>query len=96
MSLTDTEWRVLDLLLDPAGRSWGVGELVDAIGSPVSVAEALHALETAGLIDRCAAFVRHRTDLTPLDPHNGTCATPVDVYRGGGIGCSPDGANTFR
>jgi hypothetical protein len=58
MSLTDVEWRILDLLLAPAGRCWGVGELVDEIGNPVTVAEALDALEAAGLIDRCAALIR--------------------------------------
>jgi hypothetical protein len=52
------EWLILDLLLEHSHRSWGVGELVDAIGSPVAVAEALEALQVAGLIERSDAFVR--------------------------------------
>jgi len=35
------EWLILDLLLEHSHRSWGVGELVDEIGSPIAVAEAL-------------------------------------------------------
>lgn len=52
------EWVILDLLLTRDHRSWGVGELVDAIGSPIMVAEALEALQATGLIDRTDAFVR--------------------------------------
>jgi len=52
------EWVILDLLLEHSHRSWGVGELVDEIGSPVAVAEALEALQVAGLIQRTDAFVR--------------------------------------
>jgi DNA-binding HxlR family transcriptional regulator len=51
------EWVILDLLLE-SGRSWGVGEITDEIGSPVLVAEALDALQAAGLIQRTDAFVR--------------------------------------
>ena len=51
------EWLILDLLLEHR-RSWGVGELVDAIGSPILIAEALDALQAAGLIERTDAFVR--------------------------------------
>jgi hypothetical protein len=51
------EWIILDLLLERP-RSWGVGELVDAIGSPIAVAEALEALHATGLIERRDAFVR--------------------------------------
>jgi DNA-binding MarR family transcriptional regulator len=36
MSLTHAEWHVLDLLLEQGGRSWRVGELIDAIGAPSS------------------------------------------------------------
>jgi DNA-binding transcriptional ArsR family regulator len=52
------EWLILDLLLEHSHRSWGVGELVDAIGSPIAVAEALEALQVAGLIERKDEFVR--------------------------------------
>lgn len=52
------EWIILDLLLEDHHRSWGVGELVDAIGSPILVAEALEALQAAGLIERTGAFAR--------------------------------------
>jgi DNA-binding transcriptional ArsR family regulator len=52
------EWLILDLLLEHSHRSWGVGELVDEIGSPIAVAEALEALRVAGLIERTDAFVR--------------------------------------
>ena len=52
------EWLILDLLLEQGTRSWGVGELVDEIGSPVLVAEALDALQAAALIERTGAFVR--------------------------------------
>jgi DNA-binding HxlR family transcriptional regulator len=51
------EWLILDLLLEHSHRSWGVGELVDEIGSPIAVAEALEALHAAGLIERKDAFV---------------------------------------
>ena len=51
------QWIILDLLLARPGP-WGVGELVDVIGSPVAVAEALDALHAAGLIDRIDAFVK--------------------------------------
>jgi DNA-binding HxlR family transcriptional regulator len=52
------EWLILDLLLENHHRSWGIGELVDAVSSPILVAEALDALQTAGLIERTDAFVR--------------------------------------
>jgi hypothetical protein len=52
------EWLILDLLLEHHQRSWGIGELVDAIGSPILVAEALDALQAAALIQRTDAFVR--------------------------------------
>ena len=52
------EWVILDLLLEQSHRSWGVGELVDEIGSPIAVAEALEALQVAGLIESTDAFVR--------------------------------------
>jgi hypothetical protein len=52
------EWRILDLMLAHSHRRWGVGELVDAIGSPIAVAEALESLHDAGLIERTDAFVR--------------------------------------
>lgn len=46
------EWLILDLLLEHSHRSWGVGEPVDEIGSPIAVAEALEALQVAGLVER--------------------------------------------
>jgi hypothetical protein len=46
-----SEWKILDLLLERSGP-WGVGELVDVIGSAVAVAEALDALQATGLIHR--------------------------------------------
>ena len=52
------EWLILDLLLERRHRRWGIGELVDAVGSPVLVAEALDALHAAGLIECTDAFVR--------------------------------------
>jgi hypothetical protein len=55
------EWAILDLLLERP-QSWEVGELVDAIGSPIAVAEALEALQAAGLIERTNAFVRIALD----------------------------------
>ena|ERR1700685_4290387 len=45
-------WAVLDLLLEPRAEPWLVGELVEAIGRPIAVAEALEALQSAGLIKR--------------------------------------------
>jgi predicted transcriptional regulator len=51
------EWIILDILLERP-HSWGVGEIVNEIGSPIAVAEALDALQAAGLIERADAFVR--------------------------------------
>jgi hypothetical protein len=44
------QWLVLDLLLEPRPDPWLVGELVEEIGSPAAVAEALDVLQAAGLI----------------------------------------------
>ena len=52
-----TEWAVLDLLLEYA-RPWRVEELIDAIDSPVAVAEAVETLQATGIIERSGAFVR--------------------------------------
>jgi DNA-binding transcriptional ArsR family regulator len=52
------EWIILDLLLEHGKTTWGIGELVDEIGNPSVVAEALEALQAAGLVDRSGAFVR--------------------------------------
>jgi hypothetical protein len=52
------EWLILDLMLAHSHRTWGVSELVDAIGSPIAVAEALEALHDAGLIERTGALVQ--------------------------------------
>jgi hypothetical protein len=51
------EWAILDLLLDRP-HSRGIGELIDEIGNTVAVAEALEALQSAGLIECTDAFVR--------------------------------------
>lgn len=56
------EWLILDLLLEHSHRSCGIGELVDAVGSPILVAEALDALQASGLLERTDAFVR----ITPV------------------------------
>jgi hypothetical protein len=47
---SELEWRILDLLLE--ARILGVAELVQAIGSPIAIADALETLHTARLIDR--------------------------------------------
>jgi hypothetical protein len=52
------EWLILDLRLEQSGRTWGIGELVDAVGSPILVAEALDALQAARLVERTDVFVR--------------------------------------
>jgi|HubBroStandDraft_4_1064222.scaffolds.fasta_scaffold174587_2 hypothetical protein len=52
------EWIILDLLLERGKTTWGIGELVDEIGSPSAVAEALEALQAAGLIEHSGAFIR--------------------------------------
>ena len=52
------EWLILDLLLRDSQRSLSVGELIDEIGSAIAVAEALEALQAAGLIERRDEFVR--------------------------------------
>jgi predicted transcriptional regulator len=51
------EWTVLDLLLEYP-RPWRVEELIDAIDSPVAVAEAVDTLHATGIIERTGAFVR--------------------------------------
>jgi predicted transcriptional regulator len=57
----DAEWVILDILLEHA-HPWRVGELVEEIGSTIAVAEALEALQAAGLIERRDEFVR----ITPM------------------------------
>jgi predicted transcriptional regulator len=52
---TRIEWRLLDLLLERGTLS--VGELVDAIGSAAIVAEAIQALQAAGLVEQRGASV---------------------------------------
>jgi hypothetical protein len=51
------QWIVLDLLLEQRTESWLVGELVEEVGSPAAVAEALEALQAAGLIERSGEAV---------------------------------------
>jgi DNA-binding transcriptional ArsR family regulator len=60
------EWVILDLLLERSKTTWSIGELVDSIGSPSAVAEALEALQTAGLIERSGAFVRIARELKTI------------------------------
>jgi DNA-binding HxlR family transcriptional regulator len=52
------EWIILDLLLERGKTTWGIGELVDEIGSPSALAETLEALQATGLVERSGAFVR--------------------------------------
>jgi DNA-binding GntR family transcriptional regulator len=52
------EWIILDLLLERSGATLSTRELVDTIGSTSVVAEALEALQAAGLVERSGAFVR--------------------------------------
>jgi DNA-binding MarR family transcriptional regulator len=56
------EWLILDLLLEHGKTTWGIGELVDEIGSPSAVAEAVETLQAAGLVERKDAFIR----ITPV------------------------------
>jgi hypothetical protein len=69
-------WLVLDLLLERS-QVWGIGELVDEIGSPIAVAEALDALQDAGLIECTNRFVRIRA--SPPCPARG--ATHLSTRR---------------
>ncbi len=48
------EWIILDLLLEAAERTLSIAELVEAVGSPIAVADALDTLHVAGLIGRRA------------------------------------------
>lgn len=52
------QWIILDLLLEPRTEPWLVGELVEEVGSPALVAEALEALQAAGLIECSGEAVR--------------------------------------
>jgi len=52
------EWIILDLLLEQGKTTWGIGELVDEIGSTSAVAEALDALQAAHLLECSGACVR--------------------------------------
>jgi len=56
MSLSETEWQVLDLLL-AADQPLPVAEVVAAIGSTAAVADALDTLHAAGLVDRAGVLV---------------------------------------
>lgn len=51
------QWAILDLLLEPRAEPWLVGELVEEVGSPAAVAEALEALQAAGLIEHSGEAV---------------------------------------
>jgi len=55
---TTAEWTILDLLIEATGQTLTVPELVQAIGSPATTAEALDALYDAGLIARVGQTVR--------------------------------------
>jgi len=52
------EWIILDLLLERGAEALSTRELVDVLGSASVVAEALEALQVAGLITRVGASVR--------------------------------------
>jgi DNA-binding GntR family transcriptional regulator len=56
MSLSGTEWRILDLLL-AAGQPLPVAQVVATIGSTAAVADALDTLHAAGLVERTGALV---------------------------------------
>jgi hypothetical protein len=59
MNLSETEWHVLDLLLD-AEQPLPIAKIVAAIGSPTAVADALDILRTTGLADRTGTVVSVR------------------------------------
>jgi predicted transcriptional regulator len=52
------EWIILDLLLERSEATLSTQELADTIGSMSAVAEALEALQAAGLVERSGARVR--------------------------------------
>ncbi len=56
MNPSETEWRILDLLL-AADQPLLVAEVVAAIGSTAAVADALDTLHAAGLVERTGALV---------------------------------------
>jgi hypothetical protein len=45
------EGLILDLPLEPRTKPWLVGEIVEKIGGPVAVAEALETLQAVGLAE---------------------------------------------
>lgn len=57
LSHTPAEWIILDLLMDAGEQTLTVAELVEAIGSPAAVAEAIDSLHAAGLITRASPLV---------------------------------------
>ena len=56
MNAPKTEWQLLDLL--PEHSPLRISKLVEAIGSVVAVAEAIEALQAAGLIERTDTLVQ--------------------------------------
>jgi predicted transcriptional regulator len=67
MSLSETEWRILDLLL-AVDQPLPVAEVVAAIGSTAAVADALDTLQAAGLVDRAGVLVFVTKAPTPRKP----------------------------
>jgi hypothetical protein len=61
------EWIVLDLLMEASQQTLAVSELVETVGSPAAVAEALDTLQTAGLIMRSNRYITIPQHLTPDD-----------------------------
>lgn len=59
---TTAEWVILDLLMDASEQTLAVAELVEAIGSPVAVAEAIDSLHAAGLVTRAGQLVTVASD----------------------------------
>jgi len=53
---TRVEWQVLDLLLEHG--SLRIGQFVELVGSAAIVAEAIEALQAAGLVTRTGVLVR--------------------------------------
>ena len=81
MNLSETEWHVLDLLLD-AERPLPIANLVTAIGNPTAVADALEILRATGVADRTGTMVsvrpapaQHKPQKHRAPTHSGTCAT---------------------
>ena len=64
---TPAEWIILDLLMDASGKTLTVALLVEAIGSPAAVAEAIDSLHAAGLVTRAGWCVTVACDPSRRD-----------------------------